>query len=158
MTDANLPPLPDGMRYLSPHLVCDGAADAIDFYVEVFGARELMRLPGPDGRIMHASIEISGSSVLLADESREHGLLGPKSAGDASGWLHLIVPDADALAAKAVAAGATELTPVTEQFWGDRYGMVEDPWGHRWSLATPQDRTMSTDELIAAAAQHVAES
>ncbi len=158
MTDAHLPPLPEGMRYLSPHLVCDGAADAIDFYVEVFGAHELMRLPGPDGRIMHAAIEISGSSVLLVDESREHGMLGPKSAGTASGWLHLVVPDADALAAKAIASGATELQPVAEMFWGDRYGMVEDPWGHRWALATPQGRTMSEAELNAAAAQHVEES
>lgn len=155
MTDADLPPLPDGMRHLSPHLVCDGAADAIDFYVDVFGARELMRLAGPNGRIMHAAIEINGSSVLLVDESRDHGMLGPRSAGVASGWLHLVVPDADALAAKAVAAGATELQPVTEMFWGDRYGMVEDPWGHRWALATPQGRTLTGDELSAAAAEHV---
>lgn len=155
MTDADLPPLPDGMRYLSPHLVCDGAADAIDWYVDVLGARELMRLPGPDGRIMHAAIELNGSSVLLVDESREHGMLGPKSAGTASGWLHLVVPDADALAAKAVAAGATELQPVAEMFWGDRYGMVEDPWGHRWALATPQGATLTSDELTRAAARHV---
>jgi uncharacterized glyoxalase superfamily protein PhnB len=150
MTD--VPNLPPGVHQLSPHLVCDGAADAIDFYVRAFGAEELMRLPGDGGRIMHACVSVNGSSVLLVDENREYGLLGPKALGGTPVTIHLVVPDADAFFAGAVAAGATARMPVAEMFWGDRYGMLEDPFGHLWSVATPQRAPMSPAELRDAAA------
>jgi PhnB protein len=152
MDTTTTPTLPDGMHRLSPHLVCDGAADAIAFYVAAFGAEELVRLAGPDGRIMHACVSINGSSVMLVDENPEYGMTGPKSLGGSPVTIHLVVADADAAYARAVEAGATGRMPVAEMFWGDRYGLVEDPFGHVWSLATPQRAPMSTDELAAAAA------
>lgn len=135
-----------GVHILSPHLVCDGAAEAIEFYKQAFGAEELMRLPGPDGRIMHACVRINGSSVLLVDEMPEHGVLGPKALGGTPVTIHLIVPDADAVAERAVAAGASTVMPVDDMFWGDRYGIIADPFGHHWSIATPQ-RQVSPEEL-----------
>src|SRR5690349_9073063 len=133
-----IPNLPAGMHRLSPHLVCDGAADAIDFYVRAFGAEEMMRLPGENGRLMHAAVTINGSSVMLVDENVEYGLIGPKTLGGSPVTIHLVVPDADATYERAVAAGATARMPVADMFWGDRYGVLEDPFGHVWSVATPQ--------------------
>ncbi|MFZ5616865.1 MAG: VOC family protein [Pseudomonadota bacterium] len=135
-----------GMHSLSPHLVVDGAADAIEFYKKAFGATEMMRLPGPDGRLMHASIRINESSVMLVDENRKYEMLGPKALGGTPVTIHLIVDDADALVSRAVKAGATIVMPVAEQFWGDRYGIVEDPFGHKWSIATPI-RELTSDEI-----------
>ena len=129
------------MHRLSPHLVCDGAADAIDFYVAAFGAQELMRLPGENGRLMHAAISVNGSSVMLVDEDRSYGLLSPKTLGGSPVTIHLIVPDADAAFDRAVAAGATARMPVAEMFWGDRYGVLEDPFGHRLVPGDPAGRT-----------------
>jgi PhnB protein len=149
---SEIPNLPPGMHQLSPHLVCDGAADAIDFYVRAFGGEELMRLPGEDGRIMHACVVVNGSSVLLVDENREYGLLGPKALGGSPVVIHLVVPDADATFARAVEAGATVRAPVAEMFWGDRYGVLEDPFGHVWSIATPQRAPLTESELADAAA------
>ena len=146
------PQLPEGMTTLSPHLVCDGASDAIAFYTAAFGAQELMRLPGENGRLMHAAISINGGSVLLVDENAEYGMLGPKTLGGSPVVIHLVVPDADATFAQAVAAGATSRAPVAEMFWGDRYGVLEDPFGHVWSIATPQRAPMSAAELADAAA------
>lgn len=137
---------------LAPHLVCDGAADAISFYETAFGATEMMRLPGPDGRLMHAAIEINGSMVMLVDENREHGMLGPTSLGGTPVTIHLGVPDADATFARAVAAGATVQMELADQFWGDRYGVVQDPFGHLWAIVTPQVPPMTEAELLAAAA------
>lgn len=137
---------------LAPHLVCDGAADAIDFYKAAFGAEEMMRLAGPNGRLMHGSVMINGSLVMLVDENRDFGVLSPKALGGTAVTLHLGVPDVDAAVERAVAAGATVVMPVADQFWGDRYGMVEDPFGHRWSIATPlSDRPMTEAELRKAA-------
>lgn len=147
-----IPNLPPGVHQLSPHLVCDGAADAIDFYARAFDGEELMRLPGDDGRIMHACVSINGSSVLLVDENLEYGLIGPKALGGSPVTIHLVVPDADATFDRAVAAGGTARMPVAEMFWGDRYGVLEDPFGHRWSVATPQRAPMSVDEIREAAA------
>jgi uncharacterized glyoxalase superfamily protein PhnB len=149
---SEIPNLPPGVHQLSPHLVCDGAADAIDFYVRAFGGEELMRLPGADGRIMHACVVVNGSSVLLVDENREYGMLGPKTLGGSPVVIHLVVPDADATFARAVEAGATVRAPVAEMFWGDRYGVLEDPFGHVWSIATPQRAPMTESELANAAA------
>ncbi len=135
---------------LCPHLVCDGAADAIDFYARAFGAEEMMRLPGANGKIMHASVRLNGRIVMLVDENPAYGIVGPKALGGTPVTLHLNVPDADKAAARAVAAGATLLMPVADQFWGDRYGIIVDPFGHRWALATP-NRALSLDEIKAAA-------
>lgn len=132
-----------------PHLVCSGAAAAIDFYTQAFGAKETFRLPTADGRIMHACIVIGGSPIFLVDEYPEWDTLGPLARKGTSVTLHLTVPDADAAAAKAVAAGATLTMPVAEMFWGDRYGVVTDPFGHRWSIAHNVKKL--TPEEIAAA-------
>ena len=105
-----------GMHALSPHLVCAGAAAAIDFYRQAFGAVELIRLPGPDGKLMHACVSINGSSVMLVDEYPEHGGLSPQALGGTPVTIHLIVDDVDAVVARAVAAGATVVMPVEDMF------------------------------------------
>jgi uncharacterized glyoxalase superfamily protein PhnB len=152
MADNDAVALRDGMHQLSPHLVCAGAADAIDFYVAAFGATEMMRMPGPDGRLVHASVSINGSSVLLVDEMPEHGVRSPKTLGGTPVTIHLIVPDADAFVERAVAAGAKVVMPLEDAFWGDRYGVIEDPFGHSWSVATPIEQ-LTSDEIQAAAAE-----
>jgi PhnB protein len=129
-------PIPDGMHSLTPHLVCAGAADAIAFYAKAFGAVEQGRLPGPDGRLMHAMLRIGNSALMLVDEMPEWGSLGPKSLKGSPVTIHLYVDNVDATVAQAVAAGAKVTMPVAEMFWGDRYGQLEDPFGHRWSVAT----------------------
>jgi len=137
---------------LTPHIVCAGAADAIEFYKKAFGAEELMRLPGPDGKLMHGAIAIDGAMLMLMDEMKEVGALSPLSLGGSAVTLHLNVPDADAAIAKAEAAGATVTMPAADMFWGDRYGQVKDPFGHSWSIAHPlRDTVMSEGELRAAA-------
>jgi PhnB protein len=150
MTDSHEVTAPAGMHVLSPHLVCAGAADAIAFYEAAFGATEMIRLAGPDGKLMHACISLNGSSVMLVDENPAYGLLSPKSLNGTPVTIHLIVRDADAVVQRAVDAGATVKMPVQDMFWGDRYGLVEDPFGHRWSVATPL-RTMTADEIAEAA-------
>lgn len=142
--------LSNGVPSLAPHLVCAGAADAIKFYQQAFGAKEMIRLPGPDGKLMHACVSINGSAVMLVDENRDYGMLSPKSLGGTPVTIHLGVEDADKTAAQAVAAGARVVMAVADMFWGDRYGIVEDPFGHRWSIATPQ-RRLSEAELKEAA-------
>jgi uncharacterized glyoxalase superfamily protein PhnB len=138
----------------APHLVCAGAADAIAFYEKAFGAEPLMRMDGPDGTVMHASLNINGAMVTLVDENRDMGMLGPKALGGTAVTLHLKVDDVDAWAARAQAAGATVVLPVADMFWGDRYGIVEDPFGHRWSMATPyRDTPLTEEELKKAAAE-----
>lgn len=129
-------PIPDGMHSLTPHLVCDGAADAIAFYIKAFGAVELARLPGPDGKLMHAAVRIGDSTLMLVDAFPEWGALGPKALNGSPVTIHLYVDDVDATVAQAVSAGATVTLPVSDTFWGDRYGQLVDPFGHRWSVAT----------------------
>jgi uncharacterized glyoxalase superfamily protein PhnB len=124
------------MHSVTPHLVCAGAAAAIDFYKKAFGAVEHGRLPGPDGRIMHAMLRIGDSAVMLVDEMPEWGSLGPKALKGSPVTIHLYVDDADAFVKRAAQAGAKVTMPVAEQFWGDRYGRIEDPFGHHWSVAT----------------------
>ncbi len=150
MTEPATNPAAQGMHSLSPHLVCAGAAEAIEFYRRAFGAEELIRLPGPDGKLMHACVHINGSSVMLVDENPSFGLRGPKSLHGTPVTMHLIVADADQAVDQAARAGATVVMPVADMFWGDRYGIVEDPFGHRWSVATPQ-RTLSAAEMQEAA-------
>jgi len=120
---------------VTPHLIVRGGADAIDFYVRAFGAVEESRMPGPDGKLMHASIKIGNSRVMLCDEVPNWGTLSPLSLNGSPVVIHLQVDDADAWFARAVEAGATVRMPPTNMFWGDRYGQVVDPFGHAWSIA-----------------------
>jgi len=136
MALSSVKPIPEGMHSLTPHLVCAGAADAIEFYKKAFGAIETSRMPGPQGRLMHAAVRIGDSTLMLVDEMPEWGSLGPKALKGSPVTVHLYVEDVDATVAKAVAAGAKVTMPVAEMFWGDRYGQLEDPFGHRWSVAT----------------------
>jgi PhnB protein len=129
-----------------PHLVCAGAADAIEFYKKAFGAVEMMRLPGKDGKLMHAAIRIGGASIMLVDEVPDWGALSPKTLNGTPVTIHLYVDDVDAFVARAVEAGATIKMPVADMFWGDRYGIIEDPFGHNWSVATHL-RDMNVQEI-----------
>jgi PhnB protein len=130
--------VPPEMHSVTPHLVCAGAGAAVDFYVKAFGAHEVARLPGPDGKIMHAEIKIGDSHVMLADEFPQCGSMSPKTLKGTPVTIHLYVKDADAVIQQAVAAGATVVMPAQDMFWGDRYGIVQDPFGHQWSVATHQ--------------------
>jgi PhnB protein len=143
-------PIPDGFHTVTTYLVCDGAAKAIKFYEKAFGATEVMRVPTPDGKLMHASIQIGDSLIMLNDEFPEMGALGPKARKGTSVTMHLFVEDADKAFARAVKAGATVKMPLQDMFWGDRYGQLEDPFGHSWSIAT-HIRDMSAKEIQEAA-------
>ena len=146
---------PRPVSALSPHLVCAGAAKAIEFYKKAFGATENMRLPGKDGKLAHASLQINGSTVMLTDEAPEWGSLSPLALKGSPVTIHLMVEDVDAAVARAVKAGATLKMAVADMFWGDRYGSVTDPFGHHWSIATHQ-RDMSVEEIEAAMKTFVA--
>jgi len=139
-------PIPEGMHSLTPHLVCAGAPEAIDFYKRAFNAIEEGRMPGPDGKLMHAAVKIGDSTLMLVDENPQWGLLGPKALKGSPVAVHLYVPDVDATVAQAVAAGAKVTMPVADMFWGDRYGQLEDPFGHRWSVAT-HTRELTSEEI-----------
>jgi PhnB protein len=137
---------------LSPHLVVDDAAAAIDFYVKAFDAEELGRVPRPDGKLIHAALRINGFTVMLADDFPEMAggrSMTPVSLGGTPVTLHLTVTDVDAKFARALDAGASVVMPLEDQFWGDRYGIVADPFGHHWSLGQPV-REVSADEIAAA--------
>lgn len=142
-------PIPQGMRSLTPHLVCEGARAAIAFYKNAFGAVELDSMQGDDGKIMHALMRIGDSPLMLVDDYPEWGSQGPKALKGSPVFLHLYVEDVDATVAQAVAAGAKVTMPVADMFWGDRYGQLVDPFGHRWSVATHQ-RDMTHAEIAAA--------
>lgn len=144
--------IPPDMHALTPHLICRDAARAIEFYKQAFGAVEHGRLPGPDGLVMHALLHIGDSPLMLADEFPQSTPACPQSAqalGGSPVILHLYVEDVDAVAAKAIEAGAKVLMPVADQFWGDRYGRFEDPFGHQWSIAS-HVRDVSPEEMKAA--------
>jgi len=139
-------PIPDGMHSVTPHLICAGAADAIEFYKKAFNAVEEGRLAGPQGRLMHAMIRIEGSAVMLVDEMPERGALGPKSLKGSPVTIHLYVEHVDAFVKRAVDAGAKITMPLDDMFWGDRYCKLEDPFGHHWSVAT-HIRDVSPEEM-----------
>lgn len=143
--------LPADMHAVTPHLLCRDAAAIIDFCVRAFGATETLRLPTPDGRIMHAQIRIGGSAVMLADTHPDCGSRDPDGLGGTPVVLHLQVPDVDATYDRALAAGAVPVMPPQDMFWGDRYGQVRDPNGHVWALAT-RVREVSVQALHAAVA------
>jgi PhnB protein len=140
---------------LSPHLVVDNAAAAIDFYVKAFDAEELGRVPRPDGKLVHAALRINGFLLMLNDDFPEMSggkSMTPKALGGTPVTIHLTVTDVDTKFQRALDAGATVVMPLEDQFWGDRYGAVEDPFGHRWSLGQPT-REVSYDEIQQAMGQ-----
>jgi PhnB protein len=129
-------PIPAGYHAVTPYLSVRDAAQAIDFYKKAFGAAEVMRMPGPDGKLGHAEVRIGDSCVMLSDEYPEMQFLGPATRGGTTVHMHLYVKDVDAVAKKAVAAGAKLVRPVEDKFYGDRTGTLEDPFGHIWHIAT----------------------
>ena len=133
---ADVKPIPDGYPRVTPYLGVDGADAAIEFYVSVLGAKERMRMPAPEGRVGHAELELGESVIMLADEHPEMGMRGPKTVGGTPVTIHLYVEDVDAVFEAAIAAGATALGEVKDQFYGDRSGQFEDPFGHRWNVAS----------------------
>ena len=137
---------PDGYHAITPYLVLDGATRAIEFYRSVFGATELARLDQPDGRIGHAELRIGDAMLMLADEAPAMGFRGPAAIGGTPVSLLLYVDDVDAVFARAVAAGATALRPVKDEFYGDRAGTLRDPFGHVWTVATHVE-DVSPDEM-----------
>ncbi len=138
--------IPEGMHTVTPHLVCADAAKAIEFYKQAFNATEMMQLPGLDGKLMHACVQIGNSMVMLVDENPQWERLGPLALKGSPVTIHLQVEDVDAVFAQAVKAGAKVTMPVENMFWGDRYGRIEDPFGHQWSIAT-HVRDVSPDEI-----------
>ena len=154
MADVN--PFPEGYPRVTPYLTVDGADAAIAFYTKVLGATERMRMPGPDGKLGHAEIEVGDSIIMLSDEWPDMNVRSPKSIGGTAVTIHVYVEDADAAFESAVAEGAKELRAVENQFYGDRSGQFEDPWGHRWNVATHVE-DVPPDEMEKRAAAAMAE-
>jgi PhnB protein len=139
-------PVPEGHHTITPHLVVKGASQAIEFYKRAFGAEEIRRLPGPDGKsIIHAEVKIGDSRLFLVDEIPHMNCLGPGSDGSPV-TIHLFVENVDSVFKAALAAGAKERMPVADMFWGDRYGRLVDPFGHEWSVATHKE-DLTREEL-----------
>jgi len=139
-------PIPDGYHSITPYLTVRDAARAIEFYKQAFGAKERGLMKGPDGKVMHAELMIGDSIIMLADEFPEFGSLSPESTGGAGMGLHIYLDGVDAAFDQAVKAGAQVEMPVMDQFWGDRYGKLKDPFGHKWSIAT-HTKDLSMDEM-----------
>lgn len=154
---SDVSPFPAGYPRICPGISCAGAAAAIDFYTAVFGATERMRMPGPDGTVAHCELLVGDSVLMVGDPAPEMGFLDPKAVGGSPVNLMVYLADADAAFAAAIAAGATEINPMTDQFYGDRSGAFEDPWGHRWTVAThiedvtPEEMQRRMDEMMNAA-------
>jgi len=138
--------VPDGYHTATPYLTIRGAGAAIEFYQKAFGAKELFRMPGPDGKLMHAEITIGDSRIMLADESSANESQAPQTLKGTTCGLFLYVQDVDAAFSQAVKAGAKETMPVQNMFWGDRFGKVTDPFGHKWTLATHKE-DLTPDEM-----------
>lgn len=152
MSQPTTKPIPKDMHSLTAHLICADALAAIEFYKRAFNAVELLKLVGPTGKLVHASLRIGDSMLMLAEECPDYGSVGPKTLKGSAVVLHLMVEDVDAAVAQAVAAGATVTMPVADMFWGDRYGQLLDPFGHRWSVAT-RIRDLNQAEMQAAMEQ-----
>jgi PhnB protein len=148
-------PIPEGYHTVTPYLIVKGAVKAIEFYKQAFGAKELARMTAPDGRIGHAEIQIGDSRIMLADEFPEMDARGPESMGGTPVMIHLYMEDVDMVAKQATTAGARELRPVKDQFYGDRSGLFADPFGHKWNISTRKEN-LSAEEIgkRAAAAGH----
>ena len=147
-------PIPAGAQAVTPYMSIAGASDAIDFYKRAFNAREIMRVNGPNNTVGHAEIEIGGSRIMLADEFPDMGFRGPKSWGGSPVHLHLYVEDVDVVARTAVAAGGKLIRAVADQFYGDRSGAVEDPFGHVWHIATHKEDLTAEEIEARAGRQH----
>ena len=133
-------PIPQGLHTVTPGLVVRGAAQAIDFYKKALGAKELMRMPGPDGKIMHAELKIGDSVIFISDEVPGMGnTKSPQTLGGCTNTLNVFVPDVDQVFKQAISAGAKEAMPVADQFWGDRYGSLIDPFGFMWGIGTHKE-------------------
>jgi PhnB protein len=152
---ANTKPIPDGYPQVTPYLSVDGANAAIEFYGEVLGARERMRMPAPEGRVGHAELEIGDSVIMLADEFPDMGNPNPKKLGGTPVTITVYVDDVDSVFERALNKGAKELRPVENQFYGDRAGQFEDPFGHRWSVHTHVE-DVPPDEMAKRAAEMMA--
>jgi PhnB protein len=140
-------PVPDGFRTITPYLTLRDGRPAIDFYKKAFGAQEVMRMPGPEGKgIMHAELRIGDSMLFLSDEFPQGDTQAPESLGGATASVFLYVPDVDATFNRAVEAGAKAIMPPADMFWGDRFGKLVDPFGHHWGLATHKEDVPS-DEM-----------
>ncbi len=149
---AAVKPIPDGYPRVTPYLIVDGATEAIGFYAEVLGATERMRMPAPGGKVGHAELQIGDSLVMLADEFPDMGQLGPKTVGGTPVTISVYVEDVDAVCERARQAGATVMQPPTDQFYGDRSAQFEDPFGHRWNIATHVE-DVPPDEMARRSAQ-----
>jgi PhnB protein len=149
---AKVKSVPDGYHTLTPYLVIRDAAKAIEFYEKAFGAKETFRMPGPGGKIMHAELQIGDSMLMLAEEMPEYGAKSPQALGGSPVNVFLYVEDADKVFNQAVAAGATVTMPLADQFWGDRYGKLADPFGHQWSVATHKE-DVAPEEMAKRAAK-----
>ena len=147
-------PIPEGYHSVTPYLILSGAGDAIAFYTKALGAEEVMRLADPGGKVHHAEISIGDSRVMLADEHPEIQALSPKSVGGSPVSIHLYVEDVDAAVERAVVAGAKLVRPVADQFYGDRTGGIEDPFGYRWYIATHKEDLTMDEIRRRAPAQH----
>ncbi len=145
-------PIPDNYPQVMPYLIVDGAGKAIEFYRTVFGASERMRMDGPGGRVGHAELQLGKAVIMLADEHPEMGIEGPRSVGGTPVTIHVYVEDADATFARAVEGGAKSLRPVEDRFYGDRSGQFEDPYGHRWNVASHVE-DLSKEEMQRRAAE-----
>jgi PhnB protein len=143
---AAVKPIPEGYHSITPYLILSGASDAIAFYKKALGAKEIMRMDAPGGRVGHAELQIGDSRIMLADEHPELQALSPKTIGGSPVTLHLYVENVDAAVARAIAAGATLVRPVADQFYGDRTGGIADPFGYRWFIATHKE-DLSMDEI-----------
>jgi PhnB protein len=139
-------PIPEGFHTASPSLTIDGAAEAIEFYRRAFGATERMRMPMPDGKIGHAELEIGDSVIMLNDPFPQSAVKSPKELGGTTVSVVLYVEDVDSVVQDAIDAGATVTMPVEDQFWGDRFGTVSDPFGHHWGIATHKE-DLTPEEL-----------
>jgi PhnB protein len=149
-------PIPDGYPHVIPYLSVKGADEAISFYVDVLGAKERMRMPGPDGLIGHAELELGESIIMLADEFPDMGSLSPKSLGGTPVSIMVYVDDVDAVFARAISSGAKEIEGLEDKFYGDRMGQFEDPFGHKWSVATHVE-DVSEEEMGKRAAEFMAQ-
>ena len=139
-------PIPEGYHSVTPYLIVTGAASAIEFYKHAFGAKEVMRMAHPDGRVGHAELQIGDSRIMLADEFPEIGARSPMSLGGTPVGIQLYVDDVDAVTARALAAGAKMLRPLKDQFYGDRSGTLNDPFGHQWTISTHKE-DVSPEEM-----------
>ncbi len=150
VTTAKVQPIPKGYHTVVPTLTVRGAVQALEFYKDAFGAKEKARMPGPDGNIMHAEIMIGDSHIMLGEENPQMNQLSPQSLNGTASGLYIYVKNVDKVFDQAVKAGATADMPVTDMFWGDRFGHVKDPFGHSWGIAT-RKRNLSAKEMKKAA-------